>query len=201
MGWLDVPPSAGWTCLTPGVSFLKTLKRKTKTKVCNLDLAEMQDSQLPVLTLGFVGDHGAWVLRRRGLTLWFYSLSPVSSFGPVLVNLFFILLDLVTYKYKSRLSNTLRAFLVQWNPGSPGRSSSHSCARLAGAGGLAVGPRGWPRTATDRGPGDVGLWASAFEMCLCSLGKKQSLLAKWALCSGLDFGVRLLSDHKVAALP
>lgn len=85
---VDLPDSWG--------SFLKTLKRKTKTKVCNLDLEEMQDSQLPVLTLGSVGDHGAWVPRRRGLMLWFYSLSPVSSFGPVLVNLFFILLDLVT---------------------------------------------------------------------------------------------------------
>lgn len=78
-----------------GVSFLKTLKRKTETKVCNLDLEAMQGSQLPVLALGLVGDHGAWV-SRRGLMLWFYSLSPVSSFGPVLVNLFFILLDLVT---------------------------------------------------------------------------------------------------------
>lgn len=55
MGWPDMPPSAGWTCLTPGVSFLKTLKRKTKTKVCNLDLEEMQDSQLPVLALGSLG--------------------------------------------------------------------------------------------------------------------------------------------------
>lgn len=121
--------------------------------MCNLDLEEMQDPQLPDLALGSVGDHGAWV-SRRGFTLWFYSLSPVSSFGPVLVNLFFILLDLVTYKYKTRLSHILRAFLVHWSPGSPGRGSSHSCTQLAGTGGPPWGPRG-AKDRHRRGPGDV----------------------------------------------
>lgn len=44
-GWLDLLLRAGRTCLTPGVSFLKTFTRK-QPKVCSLDLEEVQGSQL-----------------------------------------------------------------------------------------------------------------------------------------------------------
>lgn len=43
--WLAVPPSTGQTRQTRGVSFLKTFKRKTKARVCGLDLEQPRDRE------------------------------------------------------------------------------------------------------------------------------------------------------------
>ena len=80
-GWLDVLPSTGLARLTPGVSFFKPLKRKTKPKACSLD---SEQTEIPApRSPGAVGGRG---LCPQGSTvLWVCSLSPVLSLGPALV--------------------------------------------------------------------------------------------------------------------
>lgn len=59
-GWLDVLPSTGLARLTPGVSFFKPLKRKTKPKACSLD-SEQTEIPAPVLR----GCRGPWAVSTR----------------------------------------------------------------------------------------------------------------------------------------
>lgn len=59
-------------------SLFKNLKRKAKTKTC--DLEETRDSPL-VFSRSEVST-GGWHHQGR-LMLWFYSLSPILSFGSV----------------------------------------------------------------------------------------------------------------------
>lgn len=199
MGWLDVPPGAGWTCLTSGVSFLKTFKRKTKTKACNLDLEEVQDSQLPVLALGSVGNHGAWV-SRRDLMLWFYSLISCIVFRTCFSKPVFHFTRFGHLKIQNSISKY--SACNSWSSGALAHQAGAVPTAVPGqrAQGPGQGAQGLAKDGHGRGSRRRGGLASAFETCLHSLGKKQSFLGKWVLVLlKLKFHIRLMSDHKVAS--
>lgn len=200
MRWLDAPPSAGWTCLTPGVSFLKTFKRKTKTKACNLDLEEMQDSQLPVLALGSDGDHGAWV-SRRDLTLWFYSLISCIVFWTCFSKPVFHFTRFGHLKIQNSIIKHSACIL---GPVEPWLTRQEQFPQLCQAGrgkGPGRGAQGLAKDGHGRGSRRRGGLASACETCLRCLGKKQSFLGKWVLVLlKLKFHIHLLSRPQGGAL-
>lgn len=143
-----MPPSAGWTRLTRGVSFLKTFKRKTKARVCGLDLEQPRDRE-PLFSSGSVGavelgcpGGGPRAVVRASLL---YRLLDLFS-KPVFHFIRFGHLQI----QNSMPTSTLCAFLVPRSSDPPGRSRSQGCARPCGRGpgggargGLAREGHGW----------------------------------------------------------